>query len=231
MNYEYTVIRKPYKRSATIKITEDNHIRVSVPSLFSDKRVKEFIREHSGWIEKIIQKNRKQQALVKPRTYKDGESFLYLGQLSRLRIQYEKVGAVEFQDGELIVPVSFSALDLHPVKFISSRLNLWGKREAERIISERVLFYETVMGVTASRISIKQQKTLWGSCNSRGNLSFNWRLVMAPISVIDYVVVHELSHILHRNHSSRFWKTVESVIPDYKHRKKWLNEHARKLFW
>lgn len=78
-------------------------------------------------------------------------------------------------------------------------------------------------------ITIRDQKTRWGSCSSRGNLSFNWRLMLAPPAVLDYVVVHELCHLEHMNHSKDFWQCVESILPDYKERRKWLKEHGQEL--
>ena len=86
-----------------------------------------------------------------------------------------------------------------------------------------------LMGVNYGQVSIRKQKTRWGSCSREGNLSFNCLLMMAPPEVLDYVVVHELSHRLEMNHSSRFWTQVEQVIPDYSKPRKWLNEHGGRL--
>ncbi|WP_133627269.1 M48 family metallopeptidase [Fonticella tunisiensis] len=79
------------------------------------------------------------------------------------------------------------------------------------------------------RVVVKEQKSIWGSCSSRGNINFNWRLIMAPLSVIDYVVIHELCHLKHQDHSSKFWSLVEYVMPDYKEKKKWLRENGGRL--
>ena len=100
---------------------------------------------------------------------------------------------------------------------------------ARQVIPEKVAYYARVMGVTYGRISIRKQKTRWGSCSREGNLNFNCLLMMAPPEVLDYVVVHELSHRLEMNHSSRFWMQVEKVIPDYRKPRKWLKEHGNRL--
>lgn len=101
--------------------------------------------------------------------------------------------------------------------------------EALRVIPERVRFYAPVVGVTYGRITIRNQRTLWGSCSAKGNLNFNCLLMKAPPEVLDYVVVHELCHRLEMNHSPRFWAQVERVLPDYKVSRKWLREHGNEL--
>lgn len=80
-----------------------------------------------------------------------------------------------------------------------------------------------------SRISVREQKTRWGSCSSKGTLSFNWKLMLAPPAILDYVIVHELCHLAHMNHSERFWSCVATILPDYKERRKWLKEHGNEL--
>lgn len=85
------------------------------------------------------------------------------------------------------------------------------------------------MEVKHARITIRDQKTRWGSCSSRGNLNFNWRLVMAPPPIIDYVVIHELAHLIELSHSPRFWETVERYCPDHREHRRWLREHGPRL--
>lgn len=94
------------------------------------------------------------------------------------------------------------------------------------VIPERVSHYAAVLGVTWGRITIRNQRTRWGSCSAQGNLNFNCLLMLAPPEVLDYVVVHELCHRLEMNHSQRFWQLVLSVLPDYKERRKWLKENG-----
>ena len=96
------------------------------------------------------------------------------------------------------------------------------RQAAKEYIPKRADYYAQLLGVTYERIRIADQKTRWGSCSSKGTLSFNWKLMLAPPKVLDYVVVHELCHLIEMNHSPRFWKQVENVIPDYKEYRKWL---------
>ena len=103
------------------------------------------------------------------------------------------------------------------------------KKYARKIFTAKVAYYHQFTGGNYTSITIRDQKTRWGSCSGRGTLSFNWRLILAPPEILDYVVVHELCHLTHMNHSKEFWGKVESVIPDYKVRRKWLKENGHTL--
>ncbi len=103
------------------------------------------------------------------------------------------------------------------------------KEDAKRDIPPRVDKYAKIMGVTYGRITIRNQKTRWGSCSAKGNLNFNCLLMLAPEDVRDYVVIHELAHRKQMNHSKKFWREVEKVIPDYKIKRKWLRDHGDEL--
>lgn len=100
---------------------------------------------------------------------------------------------------------------------------------AREYFPKRVAYFHQFTGGTYSRISIRDQKTRWGSCSSRGTLSFNWRLMLAPPAILDYVVVHELCHLTHMDHSPAFWQAVGEVCPDYRTARKWLKDHGQEL--
>ena len=104
-----------------------------------------------------------------------------------------------------------------------------GIRKAKQIFPERTAYFAERMGVTYNRITIREQKTRWGSCSSAGNLNFNWKLVLMPPEILDYVVVHELAHRREMNHSLRFWAIVEAELPDYRERREQLNILGRQL--
>lgn len=100
---------------------------------------------------------------------------------------------------------------------------------AREYFPKRAAHFQQFTGGTYSRITIRDQKTRWGSCSARGTLSFNWRLMLAPPAILDYVVVHELCHLTHMNHSPAFWQAVEAVCPDYRDSRRWLKEHGQEL--
>lgn len=108
-------------------------------------------------------------------------------------------------------------------------LELWLREKAREAICERAEEYSKLIGVCYSNIRIKDTKTRWGSCSSKGNLNFSWRIIMAPVVVMDYIIIHELCHLRHMNHSKEYWKTVEQYMPDYKQYKEWLKVNGAKL--
>ena len=101
-----------------------------------------------------------------------------------------------------------------------------GKKLARKVFAEKCRFYAEQMDVTYGTISVREQKTRWGSCSAKGNLNFNWKLVLMPEEILDYVVVHELAHRQEMNHSPAFWAVVGRIVPDYKERRKWLKENG-----
>lgn len=109
------------------------------------------------------------------------------------------------------------------------RLEAPYRQAAKEYIPKRVRFYADILQVDYGKITIRDQKTRWGSCSSSGNLNFNWRLILAPPKVLDYVVIHELCHRKEMNHSTRFWQYVESIMPDYKEQRKWLKDNGSSL--
>lgn len=110
--------------------------------------------------------------------------------------------------------------------WLRGSLERWYMKQAHVIFPVRVMHYQQMTGGVVKAIHIKDQKTRWVSCSSLHNLNFNWRLLMAPPEVLDYVVVHELCHLTHMNHSREFWNMVERVMPEYKERRKWLREQG-----
>ena len=118
-----------------------------------------------------------------------------------------------------------------PLRVYSEEEKACYKKQLKEIIQKRVEFYSVYIpeAEKINRIVIKEQKKRWGSCSSKGNLNFNWKLIFAPPEIIDYVVVHEMCHLKHMNHSKDFWWEVEQILPDYKERRKWLMEHGGSL--
>ena len=103
------------------------------------------------------------------------------------------------------------------------------RRQAKAILTQKADAYAKRMGVTYEKLTVKDQKTRWGSCSAKGNLNFNWRIVLAPEPVTDYVVIHELAHRIHMNHSAAFYQTIEAIMPDYRRQEQWLKENGDSL--
>jgi hypothetical protein len=178
-----------------------------------------FIEEKESWI------GRKQiQALNEMRPshqYVDGELFLYLGHKIPLRI-------IPSQKPALVMDGTFSLTESAQPQARSYFAN-WYREQARSVLTERTAYFARNHGFKPGKLRISSAKMRWGSCSARGTLSFTWRLVMAPLEVVDYVVVHELCHLKELNHSRAFWMRVETILPDYKQKRKWLKDNGKSL--
>ena len=210
----YQVVRSN-RKSVALVIDNEANLIVRAPALMSDTVIDDFVRKKRRWI------NEKQQQVAvfgekhPPVVVETGESIMYLG--SNYAIIKDSVDMVEVSGSELIVPENYDV----------DALTAWLKEQAMQIISERVALYANIMGVTPGTIKLSEAKARWGSCSTKNNLNFAWRLIMCPLSVIDYVVVHELSHITYKNHSPAFWARVKTVLPTYEDNQEWLKVNKK----
>lgn len=209
-------IIKSRRKTLSLQITEDASLIVRAPYSMSQKTIHQIIIKHKDWIEKKQREMIKRSKFAK-HEFKSGETFLYLGNLHKLKI-------VEDQNSPLIFDGSFFLFKSHSngrETFLK-----WYKLKSYEIISERVDIYAKKYGFEFGKLRITDAQKRWASCSSNGNLNFSWRLVMAPIEVIDYVVIHELVHLVERNHSKLFWAKVRLLYPQYEKEKGWLKENG-----
>jgi predicted metal-dependent hydrolase len=211
------------RKTLAIIVESDGQLVVRAPLRVSLRDIQRMVDAKTEWIEQ-------KRALVKTapappspaRRYQDGETFLYLGQPYPLLLVSSSRSALQLADGHFLL--TRAALPQADAAF-----EAWYRQQVRQVCTERVAFYAAKMGVTYERIRISSARTRWGSCSSRGTLSFTWRLVLAPLDVVDYVVVHELAHRREPNHSSRFWAIVAQFLPDFKQRRDWLKKNASHL--
>lgn len=227
---EFQVIRRPRRRTASISVKPDGTVRVLVPASLSDDQVTELVERKSTWIQNKISHFEAIRSNEKDKEYVSGESVIYLGRSYRMEVVEDASSdAVKLMNGRFIVRVHHG-LDHENRKFqIRARFSVWYQQKAAVRLREKVVRFAKQMKIAPTTVGVKGYTSRWGSCHSDGRLYFNWRIIMAPHSVVDYVVVHELAHLVHGNHSKKFWKLVESILPDYTERKKWLNLKGRGL--
>jgi hypothetical protein len=211
-------ITRTRRRTLAIIVEDDGRIVVRAPLRLKQQAIDEFVRTKERWIRSKQEQALKRASRFVPKSYVSGEEFLFLGSVYRLEI-------ADHQQQPLVLNGGFrlSRTALPRAEAVFER---WYRRQALRVMSERARAYAASHGFTFDRIKITSARKRWGSCGHKGNLSFAWRLVMAPQPVIDYVVVHELAHLKHRNHSKRFWSKVASILPDFRQRENWLEEHG-----
>jgi predicted metal-dependent hydrolase len=220
MKIEINQIVRSKRKTLALIVKGDGSLIVRAPMRTSDKAIQEFVAEHRSWIERK-QAEIKSIAILQPRQYVPGERFMFLGHLFPLEI-------VEEQQQPLILNGSFKLAEADSER-AGSIFEDWYRERAREIINERVGTYASGYGFQYQGIKITSAKTRWGSCSSKGSLNFSWRLILAPLEQVDYVVVHELVHTVIHNHSKRFWNKVEKILPDFKERKKWLRKYGVQL--
>jgi len=212
-----------------IQIESDTPKLVLVaPRYALDFQIKSFLKRQEDWIEKGWIKVLKKAALRPKHKYEDGDTYFYFGEALVLKLipSLSWKPKVRVNKNQLEISIHKAISKIEGKKAIKKAIQEFYKAKASEVIHDRLEFFNEYYGLKFNRVSFRNQKTRWGSCSSQKNLNFNWRLIMAPIEIIDYVVVHELCHLKYMNHSAAFWKTVSETIPNYKERKKWLKENS-----
>ncbi len=209
------------RRTVSLEISRDAKLIVRAPNNVPMHFIEGFISKKQRWIEKKLAIALKRAAENAPRIFTEGQRFPYLGTEYPLSI-------IEGQDRPLSFNSGFFLSRSHIQQAKEIFIN-WYRKEAVSIIEERLKKYSHLTGLKHNRINISNAKRRWGSCTAANNLSFNWRLIMAPISVIDYVITHELAHLEEKNHSRQFWAKVSSIFPLFNKSKTWLRENGHKL--
>ncbi|MDE2028399.1 MAG: M48 family metallopeptidase [Candidatus Omnitrophica bacterium] len=209
------------RKTIGLHITSDAKLIVRAPVFASTAFIQDLIRRKKSWI-------RAKQDFYKqrPRTtrkFAAGEEFLFLGEPYPLTVAEDLPKAVVF-DGALKI----SNLVLSNAR---DHLECWYKTLALEHITARVMYFAQNAGLTYKSIRVNSASTRWGSCGYNDSLNFSWRLIMAPPSVVDYVVIHELAHLKQKNHSRRFWAEVSLMMPDYRKEEAWLKENHHLLLW
>ena len=205
----YKIVRSKRK---TIALTIDSEAQLVVraPMKLGEDVIKDFIRKKKKWIidkqRQVMDYATKQSAFI----LEDGENVLYFG---------KSYAVLRGNTAEIVIEGNFIIV---PASMTLDGFAAWMKEQGNDIIRERVDYFANLLGVKYSSVKMSEAKRRWGSCGTGNTLNFAWRLVMCPQSVIDYVVVHELSHITYKDHSAKFWTRVATVMPSYKEAQDWL---------
>jgi predicted metal-dependent hydrolase len=214
-----TFVRHPRARRYILRLDPTGGVRVTVPSRGSQAEAWNFVRRKTAWINQRIEERLAHPS--RPKAWGDGTELLFRGDAVQLSITANHSGnTVEFADQRINVALEADvrgAVERH----------LWNL--ARRELTARTTELATQHDLAVSRITVRNQKSRWGSCSRRGTISLNWRLIQAPAYVRDYIILHELMHLREHNHSSRFCRQVESVCPDHEVAEQWLKRHRQLL--
>lgn len=227
--FEYTVIRRPRRKTASISVRADDTVVITVPARLPQKHIERLVVSKARWIRDRLHLNEEFRQRYRPKEYVSGEAFAYLGRNYRLKVLEGKTGPASLTQGRIHVRVPPGMNGEEKTQHIIRQLTAWYQRRAEKRLGEKVACYATQLGVTPTRAGIKSYRSHWGSCHRDGRVYFNWRIIMAPHAVVDYLVVHELCHLVHHNHSPAFWQLVASILPDYREAKIWLKTNGQAL--
>jgi predicted metal-dependent hydrolase len=208
--------RNARARRMTLRLTRDGEsATLNLPGRTSVTEAKAFLQRSTPWLAKQIVKQPPRVA------FGDGAEIPLRGVPHVIVATSGSRGLISLDDHKLLVPGASEHL--------SRRLTDWLKRQAAADLEKACVHYTAVMGVTFKRITIRDQKSRWGSCSSAGMLSFSWRLILAPPMVLDYVAAHEVAHLLEMNHSPSFWRHVLKHCPHARAAKNWMNAHGGEL--
>ena len=223
MDFAYTIQRSDKRRKLTITVERDRSVVVHAPAGATDEAVHRVVDEKRRWIIEKIRHSQKYRDVPHPpgKELVSGESALYLGRQYRIEVVAEGLDAVQFNQRFLV-----------PASKVSERkrtLREWYLARANEKILPQVSRFARSLGVEFKNARIVDNRYRWGSCTPKNNVNFNWRLIKAPAFIIDYVIAHELAHLIEDNHTERFWNVVRAQVPKAERAQVWLREHGQIL--
>ncbi len=227
LDYQITFSKK--RKTIGISVDRTNGLSVSVPEGTPLNEINHILLKRQDW---IVQKIQGFSEILPPPPSKEfvsGERLPYIGRSYRLQVEKKEIDSVQFQFSRGKFIVSRPVSDKHDRERIREKAIGWYKKRAFEKIRSRIEFYAPKVGEWPTEIRVKDFKARWGTCQVDGSIDFNWRIVMAPMSIIDYVVVHELCHLIAKNHSKVYWSKLSAILVDHERRREWLRINGTQL--
>jgi predicted metal-dependent hydrolase len=228
----YQIKRSP-KASRTRIVVTSEKIEVIAPLHVSDAALHQFVKEQWNWIINAVQKIKARTAHIQslaPQTYHHGASIPYQGKTYRLFLMPTKLKRIKVEHSDVFnAHIPHTQWDTVDSEEIRSAIIQWMKINVKITVEQMVLQHGPKQHLFPKSISIKSQKSRWGSCGIHNDITINWLLALAPLEILEYVVVHELCHIKEKNHSKYFWALVAQHLPNYRTARLWLKQHGSAL--
>ncbi len=224
---QYELLPGSHRKTTDIVIERNGLVTVRPPLGMRPDEVDDTVFSKRMWIYRNLAEWRDLNATRVKREWVNGESFPYLGSYYRLQLVQQQEVPLKLKDGRfhlLRVIVEQGGSDAARDAFKT----LYQDKGLPRL-KQRVAYFAAKAGVAAGHLQVKDLGYRWASCQNNGDLHFHWKCLMAPLTIIDYIVVHELCHMHHRDHSDAFWNEVDKVLPNYRGRKEWLRMHGAEL--
>ena len=228
LDFSYQVKISARRKTLSITVHPDNRVVVHAPATCSRVRIARFVEQKFDWVRKAFEANVQRGRQTLEKSFQTGERLLYLGREYTLRVEQGNPPGVVFDEDHICVRLPAEDGPDGPSN-VKERLREWYVSQALAKIKEKVPLYSARIGVSPRQVTIKSMQSRWGSCSASGRISLAWNIIMAPEEVLDYLVVHELCHLVHHDHSPRYWSVVESILPDHRQRRKWLRENGGRL--
>ena len=217
------------KRKKTISILiKDGNVEVKAPFNLKQKEIDSFILKKEKWIKNKILFQKSIKKLPKKK-FIDGEVFKLLGKDLILKLNISDTKKTYIKNDYIFLDLKNNTKNNK--EKIKNELELFFRSFSERILKEKTLIESKKMNLKVKEIKVRSYKNRWGSCSSNGNISYNWKLIMAPERIINYVIIHELCHLIHFNHSRDYWREVSKKLPNYKESKEWLKSNQYLFDW
>jgi predicted metal-dependent hydrolase len=229
---QFDIKKGKRKKTVAIHVHPTTKVTVLSPQQLDEEKIRMILQKRAKWIIERQEQIKNHRDLNPVKEFISGESFPYLGRHYRLKVIKsftDSEGTCRLVNGRFLVEVNGNRGGEIDRVAVKRRLINWYLEHAKEKIRERVDRFAQQIGRWPANIEVKNQERRWGSWSHKGNIRFNWKIIMAPISVMDYVIVHELCHLIHSHHSTEFWQKVQSIIPDYKKKRDWLKENSLQM--
>ncbi|MDK4731524.1 SprT family zinc-dependent metalloprotease [Rhizobium sp. CNPSo 3490] len=231
--FEFLIERTARRKTVAISVGFDG-VRVLAPSDLDDDRVLSIVRKKGAWLLRKMAAYNELGGQPIAREFVSGETFYYLGRQYRLKLIPDETAVttrIAARGSTLVAPVLPNGHASVQRAAVRSGIRHWYRAHAVQHFPVRARMIAETLGISPPIIKVVDQSKRWGSCDPRGRIRLNWRLVMAPMPLIDYVVAHEACHVLEHNHSRRFWRSLETIMPDYEDRLRQLDRLGHLYVW
>ncbi len=217
-NLEIELIRSN-RKTVSIHIERDGSISARIPEKISEDEILKVLKSKEYQIHKNLAQWSQLNETKVDREYVNGQSFLYLGRNYRLQLKDEKIEGIEFKKGYFFL--SYSKKDKAKGLFVN-----FYKDKLKDKLNPIINRYKGLLNVNPKDVKVMELQNRWASCTTKGNVNFHWKCAMAPIDVLNYIVAHELTHLIHQNHTKEFWNELDKVVPNYEKQLNWLKKNG-----
>lgn len=231
----YQLVRSNRRRTISLQV-KNGSVRVLAPSYVSKADIDQFVKKKSKWLQDKLALSTKYEPVIN-KEFKHGECFYFLGKAHSLQVNIavnnlgpKMLDKVECNEDCIVVTLAENSPSKLRRQQVQQRLIQWYVDQAALKLPKKVEILQNSIGLKAKELTIKFYKSRWGSCDSKQRMKLNWLLIMAPEFVIDYVIIHELCHLVHLNHSSAFWELVNTHTPHHHSASQWLKHHHLDLY-